>query len=202
MSNGALMAQRVGCQLSNRIAAIAPVEGTLEYFPCNISKPVAVFEIHGTADKNIPFNGGYGCGVSGTNFTSVPVTIQTWIDANACSCPYADQATCGQETLTDGDGTCTQFGTCNSGGNVTLCVIEGGGHTWSGAGAGQIDFPGCNKTVGTFNASLNMWNFFASTIPTSSATTTGASSDAMRIMPFWFLFAPFLLAWTALNVFG
>jgi len=41
MSNGALMSHRLGCELSSQIAGIAPVEGTLEYFPCQPTNPVA-----------------------------------------------------------------------------------------------------------------------------------------------------------------
>src|SRR5262249_46367549 len=155
--------------------------------PCMPSKPVGIFELQGTADINIPFNGGLGCGVSGTNFTSVPVTIQTWIDNNNCTCPFANEATCGQVTLTDGDGTCTQFGTCAHGGNVTLCIIDGGGHSWAGSGPGQFAGLGnsCNKTIGTFQASQNIWNFFASVMDGTSSPSSGGqpSTSSSGTMP-------------------
>lgn len=59
------MAHRLGCQLADRIAAIAPVEGTLNFSPCKPSRRVPVYMLQGDSDINIPYNGGVGCGVSG-----------------------------------------------------------------------------------------------------------------------------------------
>lgn len=61
MSNGAMMAQRLGCELASKIAAIAPVEGTLLIPACTPTRPVPVYEIHGALDLNVPYNGGFGC---------------------------------------------------------------------------------------------------------------------------------------------
>jgi polyhydroxybutyrate depolymerase len=54
MSNGAAMSSRLGCSLSDRIVAIAPVAGI--YFPagCSSARPVPVIAFHGTADPIAP----------------------------------------------------------------------------------------------------------------------------------------------------
>jgi polyhydroxybutyrate depolymerase len=58
MSNGAMMALRLGCQ-TDIFAAIAPVAGTL-LTDCSQARPTSVLQIHGTADDRGPYNGGPG----------------------------------------------------------------------------------------------------------------------------------------------
>jgi polyhydroxybutyrate depolymerase len=61
ISNGAQMSNRLGCDLSDVVAAIGPVSGG--YPPsddCNPIRPVPVVAFHGTADKLIPYEG-KGC---------------------------------------------------------------------------------------------------------------------------------------------
>ena len=60
LSRGAMMSYRLGCELSARVAAIAPVSGNMAtadgsaYVACSLARPVSVFAIHGTADGMIP----------------------------------------------------------------------------------------------------------------------------------------------------
>jgi polyhydroxybutyrate depolymerase len=55
VSNGGGMAARVGCELSSRIAAIAPVAGGYSLLDaCRPQHRVSVLELHGTADKVVP----------------------------------------------------------------------------------------------------------------------------------------------------
>ncbi len=58
MSNGAMMALRLGCQ-TDTFAAIAPVAGTL-LTDCSQARPTSMLQIHGTADDRVPYNGGPG----------------------------------------------------------------------------------------------------------------------------------------------
>ena len=53
------MAHLVGCRLSDRFAAIAVVSGELTV-DCKPEHPVSVLIIHGTADENLPYDGGVG----------------------------------------------------------------------------------------------------------------------------------------------
>ena len=57
MSNGAMMAYRLGCEMSNILAAIAPVAGALE-IDCAPAQPVSAIVFHGTGDAIVPYNGG------------------------------------------------------------------------------------------------------------------------------------------------
>src|ERR1700722_19529371 len=59
MSNGGFMANRLGCDRADIFAAIAPVAGTLGVgVACHPSRPVSVWEAHGTADPLGPYKGG------------------------------------------------------------------------------------------------------------------------------------------------
>jgi polyhydroxybutyrate depolymerase len=63
MSNGGIITYRLASELSDRIAAIAPVGGPMGTETCNPNRPVAVMHFHGTDDENAPFKGGKGKGV-------------------------------------------------------------------------------------------------------------------------------------------
>src|SRR5262249_41276708 len=58
MSNGAILAYRLASELSDRIAAIAPVSGPMGTEKCNPTRPVPVLHFHGTDDDFAPFKGG------------------------------------------------------------------------------------------------------------------------------------------------
>jgi len=156
MSNGAIMAYRLASELSDRIAAIAPVAGTMATERCEPRQPVPVIHFHGTMDEFVPFTGGKGKkSLTGTDFYSVDHSIQTWVKLNGCDPnPKADVLS------KDGDElkvTRTTYGAGKDGAEVVLVVIEGGGHTW----------PGMSSTVtilgkSALNISANdlMWEFF------------------------------------------
>src|SRR5436305_2185699 len=58
VSNGGGFAARIGCELSARIAAIAPVAGGYRSLAeCRPDRPVSVLEIHGTSDPVVPYDG-------------------------------------------------------------------------------------------------------------------------------------------------
>ena len=61
ISNGGMMAYEVACALADRIAAIAVVAGEMTALErCRPSRPMPVLVIHGSADRNLPVDGGIG----------------------------------------------------------------------------------------------------------------------------------------------
>ena len=60
ISNGAMMAHRLACEISEKIRAIAPVAGMLNYDEKEPTTSVSVLAIHGTADEHAPYGGGQG----------------------------------------------------------------------------------------------------------------------------------------------
>jgi len=145
-SNGAFLSHRLGCELADRIAAVAPVSGVMGIDPCTPSRPMPVFEVHGTGDLIVPYDGG---GVTG--FRSVAETIAGWADRDQCPVGAPVQ------TYAMGDATCESRQGCAGGAEVTLCTIDGGGHQWPGG----EPFPGGGFTSTDLIATDAIWAFFA-----------------------------------------
>jgi polyhydroxybutyrate depolymerase len=59
-SNGAIMGLRLACEAAEHIAAVAVQAGTVFVDDCAPSEPVAVMDLHGTEDRNLPIEGGIG----------------------------------------------------------------------------------------------------------------------------------------------
>jgi polyhydroxybutyrate depolymerase len=63
-SRGGMMAYRLGCEIADRLAAIAPVAGNMADASGSVEvgrrpdRPVAVLAVHGLADRNVPVEGG------------------------------------------------------------------------------------------------------------------------------------------------
>ena len=85
-SNGAMMSHRLACALADRIDGIAGISGGSaefdndgnQYFVCNPQRPIPILHIHALNDRNYPYAGGPGAGISGSNFYSIDATIHDW----------------------------------------------------------------------------------------------------------------------------
>jgi polyhydroxybutyrate depolymerase len=145
MSNGGFLSHRLACELSTRIAAIAPVAGVLGVPTCTPSRAVSVMQFHGTSDLLVPYD---GIDDGDRKFPSVPATRDGWAKRDGCT----DTP---RTTFENGDVKCTTQDQCTSGAEVTLCTVDGGGHTWPGA------IPiGVSKTTQSIRATDAMWEFF------------------------------------------
>lgn len=156
MSNGGIMSYRLASELSDRIAAIAPVGGPMGTESCHPKRPVPVIHFHGTDDENAPFQGGKGKGLSGTDFYSVDHSIQAWVKANGCEKnPVVIKL---PDTAKDGTAVIRKtYGSGRNGSEVVLIEIEGGGHTWPGQEP-RVRFLG--KSTKNISANDLMWDFF------------------------------------------
>ena len=156
MSNGAMMCYRLAAELSDRIAAIAPVAGPMGTKDCRPGRAVSVMHFHGAADEFAPFTGGRGRGPSGTDFYSVQHSIDAWVAANGC------QPTPQTTALPDraDDGTAVKeirYDSGRDGAEVVLVVIEGGGHTWPGR---EPRMRALGASTREISANDMMWEFF------------------------------------------
>lgn len=139
LSNGALFAERLGCELADRIAAIAPVAGSMPAelaLGCRPARPVAVLHINGTGDPIMPFEGGavadFGGRGEGGQVLSVAQSDSFWARANGCHGAMATQALPVAAPLDRTRVVRTAHGGCPEGGAVAQLTVFKGGHTWPG----------------------------------------------------------------------
>jgi polyhydroxybutyrate depolymerase len=155
ISNGAVLAYRLAAELAGRIAAIAPVAGTLPGVPCRPGRPVSVLHVHGTEDEFIPFHGGVGRkSLFKADYASVATTVRTWVEANGCAePPVVDNLTPPGAELPV---TRTTYGGGKGGAEVVLVTVEGGGHTWPGRPAPTL----LGRSTQAVSANDLLWEFF------------------------------------------
>lgn len=165
MSNGAMMSNRLGCELSEKIAAIAPVAGNM---PVNIAplcapaRPVSALIINGTDDPLVPWTGGYAHigQVELGEVLSVEDTVKLWVNDDKCaSSPLIAELP--DKDPSDGTRVSTEtYKGCSGSAEVILYKVEGGGHTWPG-GPQYLPRLVIGRTSRDFNASEVIWQFFS-----------------------------------------
>lgn len=156
MSNGSMMAHRIGVELADRIAAIAPVAGSLMITDLNLrpSRPVPIMYFHGRKDPSAQFDGGPGR-LDKTVHRSVPETLTWWIHANSCvPQPVAVEQ--------HDDYVLRRFAPFpgRSSECLTFVLLPEGGHTWPG-GVDVTAGMGTGALIESVDASEMMWRFFA-----------------------------------------
>jgi polyhydroxybutyrate depolymerase len=133
MSNGAKMTYKLACELSDKIAAIAPVAGSLDVTNCQPDNPVSVMIFHGTADEHVLYEGGKpkkSIDKHERIDNSVSYAVSFWIKHNHClvTPQKEEKGNIIKEVYTGGkDGT-----------EVVLYTITGGGHAWPGGQRGSL----------------------------------------------------------------
>ncbi|HKW48083.1 MAG TPA: PHB depolymerase family esterase [Gemmatimonadaceae bacterium] len=150
-SNGGTAAYRIATVLSDRVAAIGVVSGTLgregpdgrdeggETPP----RPVPAIIFHGLEDRTISFDRSRLAGRV-TNIVSPPRSVALWARANGCNgSPVTD-------TLPGGEAIRSEFSSCALGGEVTFYTLIYGGHDWPDVHRAGAHIPG----------SALMWDFF------------------------------------------
>jgi polyhydroxybutyrate depolymerase len=157
-SNGGMMAYRIGAELSTKIAAIAPVAGTIGGKETKNSKPyiipepssqVSVIAFHGKKDLQIPYEGGRfgGLGLRKPYFLSVNDSVSFWVENNNCSSipkiNVSESENIIKKTYSNSDNTT----------DVVLYSVVNGGHEWFGS---SWD-PSCE-----ISATDIIWDFFMS----------------------------------------
>jgi polyhydroxybutyrate depolymerase len=164
ISNGGFMSSRLGCELSNRIAAIAVDAATIEATTiapsCNPGRPVPAIYIHGTTDPLVPFTGGQmtAGGTAGGTILSHFQAIDKWVTINGCNTT---------PTITDlpditNDGTTIKqrvYSNGTNGSEVVSYVVLNGGHTWP-QGYQYLNEAIIGKTSQDMNACEVIWTFF------------------------------------------
>jgi polyhydroxybutyrate depolymerase len=151
MSNGGILAYTLACRTAV-FAAVGPVAAT-QLGGCSAPRPTSVVHVHGTADHNVPYDGGRGDGPGHVDGPGAQALDATWRGIDSCSAPTA--TTAGAVT--------TSVAICPAGRAVELVTVAGAGHQWPGARREPL----AEKVLGTdppstaLDATSVIWQFFA-----------------------------------------
>ncbi len=153
ISNGAMMSYRIACELSDRIAAIAPVAGALNVQDCKPTHPVSVVIFHGMHDNHVLYHGGKSLKMAdGRERVDKPVSyaVSFWTKNNQCTAiPQTEEKGRTIRELYAGG---------SSGTEVLLYGIKGGGHSWPGGK--KTGYIGADEPVYEISATDLIWEFF------------------------------------------
>jgi polyhydroxybutyrate depolymerase len=147
MSNGGYMSFLLACQLSDRIAAVASVTGSMTpqtYNACDPQHPTPVLQIHGTADGTVPYNG------NSFFSKSIDDVLDYWVNFNNCN---SSPTVVNIPDINTSDGSTVDYFVYSEGDNCVTTEhfkVYNGGHDWPGA-FGNMDI----------DASAEVWKFFS-----------------------------------------
>lgn len=150
ISNGGMMAYTLACKASDLFAAVGIVSGIITDPACHPAQPVSVIHFHGSADRNVPINGGIGKkAFIKDNRPPVKGSIDFWVRADGCNITLQES----HEPSLD----IKSYTGCRNRTAVIYYVIENGGHSWPGGDriSKLLDAP--SQAV---NATEVMWQFF------------------------------------------
>lgn len=177
MSNGGFFSFKLACELSERIAAIASVTGSMNKNQPALCAPehaMPVMQIHGTADPTV---------IYGENifFESINTVISYWKNFNQTNA-IADTIHITDTDTTDG---CTAehyiYDQGTKGVTVEHFKIIGGQHTWPGSEFGGV---GTNQDI---HASREIWRFFSrydlQSLMNSTSTNMLNPSSSITLYP-------------------
>jgi polyhydroxybutyrate depolymerase len=141
MSNGGFMAQRLGCELSDQLSAVASVSGSLVTASCNPSQAVSVLEMHGLDDFLVPYEGGATRGLG--QFPPTMSVMKRWASLDGCAVTPA--------VTQSGKTTTYTWTKCRDDTNIVLVAIAEAGHKWFRP-VFDVDQPDATQVV---------WDFFS-----------------------------------------
>ena len=149
MSNGGFMSYRLACELSDKIAAIAPVSASMSMTNCNPTRPVPVISFHSYLDTNVPHDGGQGDGASNHHNSPQDSVMNAWGDYNSCQNKR-------DTIISDSKYKQIQWSDCDCKSEVNLYITEDGGHSWHGGPS----LPFGDDPSEYISANDLMWEFF------------------------------------------
>jgi polyhydroxybutyrate depolymerase len=159
LGDGGFMAERIGCNLADRVAAIAPVGAA---FPktmiCLPERAVPTLFISGTDDPIVPYDSGtYKQGHF--HVLSAEDSAKTWAKYDRCGEKPA-QAKIQAPAKGEKDTKTLTYAGCQDNSEVVLYSVKNGGNTWPG-GEQYTSEKEIGKTSGAINANDSIWSFLS-----------------------------------------
>ena len=150
-SGGARMTSRLACELSDVLAAVAPVGGVQFGANCNPERAIALLTFHGKADRVNHYEKSADSApywVSG-----VEESIDKWIDENGCAENLREESQIAPTVVR------STWSNCRDGVVVEAWIIADGGHTWPGSAlVREVERLGITNQ--DIDASELIWQFF------------------------------------------
>lgn len=164
LSLGGFMAQRMACERSDKIAAVASVAGTIgNSLNCTPSRPIAICHFHGTNDQVVYYtNNLFGL--------DAEELVSFWINNNHCDTNYI------YKTYPDvaNDGIVVESYYSNSPNNLADVMFYkaiGAGHVWLYTPVNDISY------------TIEIWNFLKKFRLSSSQNINDFSEHNIQIFP-------------------
>lgn len=157
LSEGGFMSLRLGCALSDRIAAVAAVGAAMpKTMICVPGRPVSLLMINGTSDPVVPYGGGTEKNLS-LHTISVEDSAKAWAKIDHCGdkpehtkLPAKEKG--GMETKVD------TYGSCQDNSQAVLYSVKGAGNTWPGGEQYEAE-NAIGKTSSDLDANQVIWSF-------------------------------------------
>jgi len=161
-SNGGMLTHLVACRFSRRIAAAAPVIGTIseKSLPeCKPEAPVPILMVNGTEDPIVLWKGGPLFKEEKARILPIRAVVDFWVGRNGCN-PGPETAQllhhgsqCGTRTQVE------RYHGPTPRSDVVLYAVERGGHTWPGGPLIQNQLR-LGRVSRDFKAAEVIWQFF------------------------------------------
>lgn len=143
-SGGGRMSSRVACELSDVLAAAAPVAGLQYPDDCSVRRPIPIITFHALDD---PVNR-YVIGEDSRPYwrMGVETALDKWRQANGCTLANTDDRLSQRVTS-------YRWTDCGGGSEIHFYLTDTGRHSWPGSTNGNA-----NQDI---NASELIWQFFS-----------------------------------------
>jgi polyhydroxybutyrate depolymerase len=166
ISNGGMMAYRLGVEAADLVAAIAPVAGALIVETSGPARPMPLMLFNSVDDSYVPYEGHLGLLgriSNATRYPSVPSVdeeVARWRGFDGCP-PNAQVGPTlkGAPGSADANNSATRYewAPCKSGSKIVLWKLADSGHVWPGA-TRSVFFLG--KGTQVIDANDQIWQFF------------------------------------------
>ncbi len=155
-SAGGFMAERLACQLSNRIVGFVAIAATLRSSlataaQCTPAHAMPVAFMDGTSDVVVPYKGE-------PTVQSAAAATAFWAVKNSCAATLTTTTTLPQQVKDGTTVAVTTFTQCPAAMATSLYTINGGGHTWPGSPY-SVYTAYLGKTTQNLDATIELWKF-------------------------------------------
>ncbi len=163
-SNGGALSHRVGCEMADRITAIAPVSGGNAFSTeaqCAPSRAVPVIYAHGTGDGCWTYESSTQACADESALPKIgaPESLGVWLASNECDAEPARSNIRNSRA----DGTTTDIATytgCADGAEVRMLTINNGGHLFPGGNTRTLGGASGGSAPKDWNVEV-LWDFLS-----------------------------------------